>query len=174
VGERIAEQRQKPVAELLRHMAAHLRHCRRCGVKIGADEVAPLLGIELRGNAGRADQIAEHNREITPLAGGFGWGGNRWRRGGRRHLRRHDRRRGCQRRCAAQFGDRLQQLLAMAERGNADVLEIIVGQSAQQLAVDVVGAEHLGILGQTDPAEPTVDVQVQSPRLVSAAVFEKG
>ena len=62
----------------------------------------------------------------------------------------------------------------MAERGNADVLEIIVGQSAQQLAVDVVGAEHLGILGQTDPAEPTVDVQVQSPRLVSAAVFEKG
>ena len=61
----------------------------------------------------------------------------------------------------------------MAERGDADVLEIVVGQPAQQLAVDVVGAEHLGILGETDPAEPTVDVQVQSPRLLSAAVFEK-
>ena len=70
--------------------------------------------------------------------------------------------------------DRLQQLLAMAERHDADVLEIVVGQLAQQLDVDVVGAKHLGILGETDPAEPTVDVQVQSPGLLSAAVFEKG
>ena len=62
----------------------------------------------------------------------------------------------------------------MAERGDADVLEIVVGQPAQQFAVDVVGAEHLGILGEADPAEPTVDVQVQSPRPVSAAVFENG
>ena len=62
----------------------------------------------------------------------------------------------------------------MAERHDADVLEIVVGQPAQQLDVDVVGAKHLGILGETDPAEPTVDVQVQSPGLLSAAVFEKG
>jgi hypothetical protein len=41
-------------------------------------------------------------------------------------------------------------------------------------AVDVVGAENLGVLGETDPAEPTVDVQVQPPGLLSAAVFEKG
>jgi hypothetical protein len=53
-------------------MAAHLRHRRRGGVKIGADEVAPFLGIELRRNAARADQIAEHDREITPLAGSLG------------------------------------------------------------------------------------------------------
>jgi hypothetical protein len=44
-----------------------------------------------------------------------------------------------------------------------DVLEIIVCQPAEQLVVDVVGAENLGILGETDPAEPTVDVQVQPP-----------
>src|SRR3984893_5338892 len=49
----------------------------------------------------------------------------------------------------------------MSERRDADVLEIIVCQPAEQLAVDVVGAENLGILGETDPAEPTVDVQVQ-------------
>ena len=73
--DRIAEQRQEPVAELLRDMAAHLRHRRRSGVEIGADQVAPFLGIELRGNAGRADQIAEHHREIAALAGGFGRGG---------------------------------------------------------------------------------------------------
>ena len=62
----------------------------------------------------------------------------------------------------------------MAQRCDANILEIVVGQPAQQLAVDVVGAECLGILGETDPAEPTVDVQVQSLRLLSAAVFKKG
>ena len=51
---RIAEQRHQPVAELLGDMAAHLRDRRRGGIEIGADQIAPLLGIELRGNAGRA------------------------------------------------------------------------------------------------------------------------
>jgi len=51
----------------------------------------------------------------------------------------------------------------MAERHDADLLEIVAGQPTKHLAVDVVSAEHLGILGETDPAEPTVDVQVQSP-----------
>ena len=70
--------------------------------------------------------------------------------------------------------DRLQQLLAMAQRHDADVLEVVVGQPAQLLDVDVVGAKHLRILGEADPAEPTVDVQFQSPRALSEAVFEKG
>src|SRR6266404_5293442 len=37
----------------------------------------------------------------------------------------------------------------MAERRDADVLEIVVCQPAEQLAVNVVGAENLGILGET-------------------------
>ena len=45
----------------------------------------------------------------------------------------------------------LQQLLAVAERRDADVLEIVVGQPAQQLAVDIVGTEYLGILVEADP-----------------------
>ena len=72
VRHRIAEQRHQPVAELFGDMAAHFGNRSRSGVEIGADQVAPLLGIELRGNAGRADQIAEHDREIAALAGGFG------------------------------------------------------------------------------------------------------
>ena len=60
------------------------------------------------------------------------------------------------------------------QRRDADLLEIVVGQPAQQLDVDVIGAKHLGILGEADPAEPTIDVQVQSPGLLSAAVFENG
>ena len=62
-------------------MAAHLGHRRRSGIEIGADEVAPLLGVEPRGNPGRTHQVAEHHREIAAL-GGFrpamrGGGGRR-------------------------------------------------------------------------------------------------
>jgi hypothetical protein len=69
--QRVAEQRHQPVAELLGNMAAHFRHRRGCGIEIGADEVAPLLGIEPRRNAGRIHQIAEHRRDMPALAGGF-------------------------------------------------------------------------------------------------------
>jgi uncharacterized alpha-E superfamily protein len=68
VRDRIAEQRHQPIAELLCHMSAHVSHRRRSGVEIAADEVAPLLGIELRGNAGRTHQIAEHDREVAAFS----------------------------------------------------------------------------------------------------------
>jgi hypothetical protein len=61
----------------------------------------------------------------------------------------------------------------MAEREHADVLEVVVSQPAQQLEVDVVGAEHFGILVETDPAEPTFDVQVSASWALVSAVFEK-
>jgi hypothetical protein len=48
---RIAEQCHQPVAEFLQHMAAKSRHCRGSLVEIGVDDVAPVLGVELRGKA---------------------------------------------------------------------------------------------------------------------------
>ena len=49
------------------------------------------------------------------------------------------------------------ELVGAVSGRDADVLEIVVGQPAQHLAVDVVGAEHLGILGETDPrSEPSM------------------
>ena len=48
VRDRIAEQRHDAVAEFLGDMAAHFLDCRRCGIEIGADQVAPVLGVELR------------------------------------------------------------------------------------------------------------------------------
>ena len=96
--DRIAEQRHQPVAELLGDVAAHLRHRRRSGIEISADQIAPLLGVELRGNAGRADKIAEHHREIAALGIRFGGGGGfRPRLGGGPD--RGCRRRGGLRRC---------------------------------------------------------------------------
>ena len=67
-----------------------------------------------------------------------------------------------------------QKFAAVAQRRYAHLFQILIGQLAQDDEIDIVGAEHLGILGETDPAEPTVDVQVQSPGLLSAAVFEEG
>ena len=72
------------VAKLLRHVPAHLGH--RCGgsIEIGADEVAPFFRVQLCGNAGRADKVAEHHREIAPLASSF-----------RHRSRSRERRSGC-------------------------------------------------------------------------------
>ena len=68
---RITEQRHQPVAQLLGDVTAHLRHRLGPGIEVGVNEIAPLLSIELGGNAGRIHEIAEHHREVAALAGGF-------------------------------------------------------------------------------------------------------
>jgi hypothetical protein len=85
---RIAEQRHQSVAELLGDLTAHFHDRRRSGVEIRAHEIAPLLSIEARGNAGRIHQIAEHHCHMPALASSF--------RGGHRGCRRSQSRRGCQ------------------------------------------------------------------------------
>jgi hypothetical protein len=50
---------------------------------------------------------------------------------------------------------------------------VIIGEITKHDGIDRIVAKHLRVLLQTDPAEPTVNVQVQSPVLLSAAVFEK-
>jgi hypothetical protein len=57
-----------------------LGHRRRGSIQIRADQIAPFLGIELRGNRGRADQIAEHDCEIAAFARGLCNGRCTWRR----------------------------------------------------------------------------------------------
>jgi hypothetical protein len=51
---------------------------------------------------------------------------------------------------------------------------MIIGEITKHVAIDRIIAKPLRVLLQTDPAEPTVDVQVQSPVLLSAAVLEMG
>jgi hypothetical protein len=48
-------------------VTSHFRNRGRSGVKIGPDEITPLLGVELRGNPGRTHQVAEQHREIAAL-----------------------------------------------------------------------------------------------------------
>ena len=77
---RITEQRHQPVAQFFGDVAAHLRHCCRGGIQIRADQIAPVLGIKPRRDAGRTHKIAEHHRDMSALANGFCDGRGSWRR----------------------------------------------------------------------------------------------
>ena len=68
---RIAEESHQPVAELLQDMPAKFGRRSRGRIEVGADQVAPVLGVEPRGETRRADEIAEHHRDRTPLGGDF-------------------------------------------------------------------------------------------------------
>ena len=66
---RVAKQRQEPVAELLGDASAHLRHRLRGGVEVGAEQIAPNLNVESGCKCGRADKIAEHDRDRAAFSG---------------------------------------------------------------------------------------------------------
>jgi hypothetical protein len=52
-------------------MAAERRHGGGGFIQIGVDEVAPVLWVELRGEAGRANEIAEHHCDRTAFGRDF-------------------------------------------------------------------------------------------------------
>ena len=143
-----AEIGEHAVAHELGDVALEARDLAGDGVLVGADDLAHLLGVEPRGERGRADQVDEHHRELAALGlerrrgsrigrrCGAGLG-----RGGRRRLGR-----------GAQGGDRLEHPAPVADDGDADVLEVVGGQLRQDLAVDVVVAERLGVMLQTEAA----------------------
>ena len=132
VRQRITEQAHKPVAELFRDMTAHFGDRGRSSVEIRADEIAPLFGVELGGDCRRPDQIAEHDDEITALAGSLCRDDPRLLRGNYRRLSRgRSWRLGGWRGRSTEPCDRFQNPAAMAERGDPDFLQILIGQLGQ-------------------------------------------
>ena len=63
-----AEVDEQSIAEVLGDVAAPALDCGACGLLVLSDDVAPLLGVELLRERGRADQVAEENRELPALA----------------------------------------------------------------------------------------------------------
>jgi hypothetical protein len=121
---------------------------------IGADDLAQILGIEPRRQRGRADEIAEHHRELpafgfTPRCECCGRCGRQpWRIGYGRG--------------SAQGGDGIEQLAPVADRCDANLPEVIRCQLRQHLPIDLVIAEgrHIALKAQT-----------LQPRLYVHAVF---
>ena len=109
-----------------------------------------VLGIEPRGKRGRADEIDNHHGEMTAF-GGVGrrllGGGGRLRRG---------------RRLLLEFANRAQDFQPVAER-NAEVLEVLIRQFRQDVAVDLVLTKDGLVLTETEPAEPIADLHNRFP-----------
>ena len=150
LGLRIAEQCHQSVAELFQHMAAQPAHRRRSFVEIGVDEVAPVLRVQLRGEARRADKIAEHDCDRTALGRclkALRW--SRLRRGSG-NVRRRTR--------AGYDGDRVEQPSSIANNRNANVLEVVNRQPRQQVRVDLVVPELLLVLAEPKTAKPPADI----------------
>jgi hypothetical protein len=68
---RIAKEGHQPVAKLFQDMPAKPGHRRRGFVEISVDEVAPVLRVDLRGEACRSHKIAKHDRDRTALGRDF-------------------------------------------------------------------------------------------------------
>jgi hypothetical protein len=119
--------------------------------------VARLFRIEPRRQRRRADEIAEHDHQLPP----FG----RQARGGFRC--RDVRRRGG---LAGQGGNGLQHLAAMTDRGDAEILQIIGGQSRQQFGPDVVLLECRRVLSEPRRPQPLGDIHRRLPRQARAGI----
>src|ERR1700758_2035267 len=153
-------------------MTAHLGYGGGGGFEISADEVAPLLGIELRGNTGRADEITEHHRDIAALATGLSRGGDRRWRCGRDWLWRD----GCATRRGSCLGGRgwyvlldvvdvgyrAQHFAAITEE-DAKLFQVLIGQFAKDREINAVFSKTLRVLGHAELFEPVGNLLHRGP-----------
>ena len=110
VGLGIAEISQHAVAHVLGDEPPGLGDLLGAATVIGTDDLAHVLGVQPSRQRGRADEVAEHDRELAALGGIMRLRGN-----------------GCRSRRSKlwrafldsiQLGDRAQQLTPMTERGH--------------------------------------------------------
>ena len=108
--------------------------------------------IEFVGELRVAGEIGEQHRHLPPLS--------LWQR--RRHPRYRGRRagdrKGRRRCCITQRRDRGKQFAAVADRGDANPDQIVGGQVGKDLGVNVVLAERLLVLRQSQTVQPSRNV----------------
>src|SRR5215472_5282641 len=152
VGARIAEIDENAVAHVLRDKSIEAADDIGDSAVIGGDDLAVILGIEARGERGRADEIVEHHRQLAafrlcphpslPRSRG------RVREGalrGRRHL-------GAERR------DDVEQPPTMADQVDAEILQVLGCQARQYPCVDLVRAECRLVLLEPELPQPARNI----------------
>ena len=139
---RPAEVGQNAVSQELRDVA--FQSCNLSGhrVLVGPHDIAQVFGIDPSAEIGRADEIDEHERQLTALG--------RWGRPSRRPVRRLE-------------ADGIENLPPVADSLDADLLEIINRQARQDLKIDAIILEHLLIGLQAEAVQPFSDVQLRLP-----------
>jgi hypothetical protein len=146
---RVAEIDQHPVAHILGDKSGKAADRLRYAAMVYADHLTQVFGIKTCGKLRRADKIAEHDRQLSPLGlcdgcsirGVGGWFA-----------------------ALAQGDDRREQPAAVTDRGNAEILQVLGRQGRQHGAVDVVVAEHRLVLLQPETVEPCRNVHALLPR----------
>ena len=150
---RIAEQGHQTIAEPFQYVAAKARHRLRSLVEIGPDEIAPILRVEPRRKARRANEIAEHHGDRAALGGvgtcadrdmalrrdrihAFGTGGGR----------------------GVELLNRRNDFAPMADDSDAEILEVLDRQLRQHRAVDFVVAERRLVLPKAEAPQPNPDI----------------
>ena len=142
------------IAHIFRYMPAPALDHLGATLLISPDQLAHILGVEPRRQLGRAHQIDEHHGQLPPLRLAH----RRRCRSGRGSLG------GLGRRCRRGEGrDRLQEALSMAERGDAELPEIVRVQRLEDGGVNVVGLERLDVAPQAQPAQPCRNIQDRPP-----------
>ncbi len=136
VGARPAEIGDDAVAEEIGYIAAVPHHGPAHRILVAADQLAQILRIEAARQFGRAHQIAEQDRQLAPLCVAA------WRL-----------RRGIDDSLARPLGKGALQPSSMAER-QPQFFQILVAELGQDIEIDVVGGESLGMLRQSDLLEP--------------------
>jgi hypothetical protein len=120
----VAEIDQHAIAHILGDKAAKAADGVGDTAMVGADDLAQVLGIKAGRQRRRTNQIAEHHRQLPPLRLGGGV-----RRGRSRH------------RTLAESSNRRQQPSPIADRSDADVLQVVCRQLGQHVPIDRVFVE---------------------------------
>ena len=164
-GLRPAEIDQHAIADVARDEAVKLLDRGGDARLIGADNLPQILGIEPRRECGRADEIAEHHAERAAFGRGLGRTGRSTGLAMGRRDRTGSSAGLSSRRNAAIASSKL---AAMAERGDAEILEVVGRQIGQQFGVDVILAECRLVSFKTERSQPVRDVHCRSPPRAAA------
>src|SRR5215831_78644 len=149
---RVAEIDQDPDAHISRDEAFETRYDLGHGTVIAANQIPQILGIVPHGQCGRADEIAEHHRELAALNKRRSYSGVRTI-------------------ILTQRSDRSEQFAAMPHRADTDFPEILGGQFGQYCGVDRVVAKRLFVSLQSETVEPGPDVHARLPDAVTPRWF---
>jgi hypothetical protein len=136
-------------------------HRHRDRFVVGTEDLSHVLGVEPDRKGGRTDEVGEHHSQITALgAPGFDW---RPREAGFQYRRPAI----GLRTAVGLLGkgrDRREELLAVAQRHDTKLPQIVRRQAGQRLCINVVVAKRLLVSIQPEAAQPSHDFHVDLPR----------
>ena len=161
---RIAEIDEHAVAHVFRHEAAKALHSLGDAFLIGRNDLAQILRVDAGGECRRTDQVREHHRDLAALGGVFRGRVDCRKSVGWRRFR------AC---ISAQGSDSVEQLTAVPDNADAEVLQVLRRQARQDRLVNLVLAEYSLILFEAKAPQPTTEVH-DSARTQSGAYDHPG